>query len=205
MRSVLQATQTICAEKILRIKPLPQGGYTIPEGNLFPKYSKTSRPEIYAMGCRNPYRIHVDQQTGYLYWGDVGQNTELNPARGPISYDEFHQAKGPGFFGWPYFAGNNQPYTDFDFETNMNGTFYDSLKPINNSRNNTGDTLLPPAQPAFIWYSYAEDSSQFQHLGSGVNRLLPGRFIANRKRVMPTLYRNIMTASGLLPNGCAIG
>lgn len=153
--------------KILRIKPLPEGGYTIPAGNLFPKDSKTSRPEIYAMGCRNPYRIHVDQQTGYLYWGDVGQNTELNPARGPISYDEFHQAKGPGFFGWPYFAGNNQPYTDFDFETNVNGAFYDSLKPVNLSRNNTGDTVLPPAQPAFIWYSYAEDSSRFQHLGSG--------------------------------------
>ena len=136
--------------KILRIKPLPDGGYTIPGGNLFPKNSKTSRPEIYAMGCRNPYRIHVDQQTGYLYWGDVGQNTELNPARGPISYDEFHQAKAPGFFGWPYFAGNNQPYTDYNWETNVNGPFFDSLRPINNSRNNTGDTLLPPAQSAFI-------------------------------------------------------
>jgi len=24
------------------------------------------------MGNRNPYRISVDQHTGYLYWGEVG-------------------------------------------------------------------------------------------------------------------------------------
>lgn len=153
--------------KILRIKPKNNGTYSIPTGNLFSKDSKNSKPEIYAMGCRNPYRIQVDQQTGILYWGDVGQNTEDNPSRGPISYDEFHQAKSPGFFGWPYFAGNNRPYTDFDFATNLNGEFFDPLKPINNSKNNTGNKILPPAQGALIWYSYEEDTTVFKNLGSG--------------------------------------
>jgi cytochrome c len=152
--------------KILRIKPEADGTYSIPEGNLFPKDVKDARPEIYAMGCRNPYRITVDEKTGYLYWGDVGQNTEDNPARGPISYDEFHQAKGPGFFGWPYFAGDNQPYADFDFATEKVGPFFDPLHPRNESPNNTGLRDLPPATGALIWYSY-DSSKVFQALGTG--------------------------------------
>jgi cytochrome c len=152
--------------KILRIKPGTNGSYIIPDGNLFAKNGLKGKPEIYVMGCRNPYRVTVDQRTGYVYWGDVGQNTENNPSRGPISYDEFHQAKGPGFYGWPYFAGNNEAYTDFDFETGVNGPFFDQLRPVNKSPNNTGDSILPPAKPAFIWYSYGE-SPDFKHLGTG--------------------------------------
>jgi cytochrome c len=153
--------------KILRITPGVNGSYSIPNGNLFPNGGATKgKPEIYAMGCRNPYRLTVDQRTGFVYWGDVGQNTENNPSRGPISWDEFHQAKTPGFYGWPYFAGNNQPYTHFDFATEVNGPFYDVLRPVNKSPNNTGDTILPPAKPAFIWYSYGE-STEFKNLGTG--------------------------------------
>lgn len=160
--------------KILRIKPLMDttsvdtdgAAYSIPEGNLFPKDGSKGKPEIYAMGCRNPYRIHVDQKTGYLYWGDVGQNTENNPARGPVSYDEYHQAKGPGFFGWPYFAGDNQPYADFDFARNKIGPFFDPQHPVNDSPNNTGSRELPPAQSALIWYSY-DESRVFKNLGTG--------------------------------------
>jgi cytochrome c len=152
--------------KILRIKPEADGSYSIPDGNLFPRDDKNSRPEIYAMGCRNPYRVSVDKKTGYVYWGDVGQNTEDNPKRGPISYDEFHQAKEPGFFGWPYFAGDNKPYADFDFATEKIGPFFDPLHPRNESPNNTGRRDLPPAQGALIWYSY-DSSKVFENLGTG--------------------------------------
>src|SRR5690606_60223 len=58
--------------KILRIKILSDGSYEVPEGNLFPKGTQKTKPEIYVMGNRNPYRISVDQKTGFLYWGDVG-------------------------------------------------------------------------------------------------------------------------------------
>ena len=40
--------------KILRIHPEKDGSYTIPEGNLFPKGTPKTRPEIYTMGHRNP-------------------------------------------------------------------------------------------------------------------------------------------------------
>src|SRR5690606_33747247 len=58
--------------KILRITPQPDGTYTIPEGNLFPPGTPQTRPEIYTMGHRNPYRISVDKHTGFVYWGDIG-------------------------------------------------------------------------------------------------------------------------------------
>jgi cytochrome c len=161
--------------KILRIKPEPDGSISIPGGNLFPVNTPNTRPEIYAMGARNPYRITVDSKTGWLYWGDVGQNTIDNPARGPISYDEFHQAKKPGFFGWPYFAGNNQPYADFDFETEKIGPFFNPLKPENNSPNNTGLINLPPAESALIWYSY-DESKNFKNLGTGGKSPIAGPF-----------------------------
>jgi cytochrome c len=161
--------------KVLRIKPEPDGTFSIPEGNLFPKNTPKTRPEIYAMGLRNPYRITVDPKTGWLYWGDVGQNTIDDPARGPISYDEWHQAKKPGFFGWPYLAGDNKPYADFDFATEKTGPFSDPKKPVNNSPNNTGLRDLPPAVSALIWYSY-DESKEFKNLGTGGKSPIAGPF-----------------------------
>ncbi len=152
--------------KILRIHIEADGSYTIPDGNLFEQGNPMARAEIYAMGCRNPYRISVDAKRDWLFWGDVGQNTINNPARGPVSYDEWHVATKAGFFGWPYFAGPSSPYADFDFETEKVGAFFDPKNPINNSVNNTGLKELPPAINALIWYSY-DDSKLFKHLGTG--------------------------------------
>lgn len=152
--------------KILRIHIEPDGTYTIPEGNLFSEGDSLARPEIYVMGCRNPYRISVDAKRGWLFWGDVGQNTIDNPARGPISYDEWNVAREAGFFGWPYFAGPNAAYADFNFATNETGAFFDPRSPVNASVNNTGMRDLPPAKGALIWYSY-DESKDFQHLGTG--------------------------------------
>ena len=58
--------------KILRIHPEPDGTYTIPPGNLFPPGTAKTLPEIYIMGCRNPFRFSIDEKTGWLFWGDVG-------------------------------------------------------------------------------------------------------------------------------------
>jgi len=138
--------------KILRIKPTQEGKYTIPTGNLFPVGTPKTRPEIYVMGCRNPYRISVDPETNFLYWGKVGPDSGNNSERGPRGYDEINQARKAGNFGWPYFSGDNKPYADFDFSTQRVGAQYNPKKPINRSPNNTGLKNLPPAQPAFWHY-----------------------------------------------------
>jgi len=161
--------------KVLRIHPEPDGTYTIPEGNLFPKGMAQTRPEIYVMGCRNPYRIAVNPKTSVLYWGEIGPDAGKDSTQGPRGYDEFNQAKKAGNFGWPYFVGNNYAYPKWDFATKTAGPKFDPKAPVNNSPNNTGLKTLPPAQPAMIWYPYAA-STEFPELGLGGRSAMCGEF-----------------------------
>ncbi len=102
--------------KILRVKPKAEGGYEIPKGNLFPPGTPGTRPEIYVMGNRNPFRISLDAKTGYLYWGEVGPDAGgTSEKRGPGGHDEINQARKAGFFGWPLFVGDNKAYARVDF------------------------------------------------------------------------------------------
>src|SRR3954469_8402505 len=82
--------------KILRIHPEDDGTYTIPEGNLFAKGTPKTRPEIYIMGDRNPWRVSLDSKTGWLYWGEVGPDAAVDSIWGSRGYDEFNRAKKPG-------------------------------------------------------------------------------------------------------------
>lgn len=151
--------------KILRIHPEDDGSYTIPAGNLFPEGTPKTRAEIYTMGHRNPWRISIDNKTGYIYWGEVGPDASEDSDQGPRGYDEFNQAKEAGFFGWPYFIGDNQAYADYDYETDSIYGFFDLKNPVNTSPNNTGITNLPTPQKAFFWYPYAY-SEEFPLMGS---------------------------------------
>lgn len=159
--------------KVLRIRPLADGTYEIPAGNLFPADGSQGRPEIYVMGCRNPYRISIDPKRNFLYWGEVGPDAQVDSSRGPRGYDEVNQARKAGFFGWPYFVGNNYPYRDVDFATQKLGDWFDPAKPVNTSPNNKGPQALPPAQPAFIWYPYAV-SPDFPIVGTGGRNAMAG-------------------------------
>lgn len=160
---------------ILRIKPTAEGTYTIPEGNLLPKDGSKGRPEIYIKGCRNPFRIAIDSKRNWLYWGDVGPDaSEDHPERGPRGHDEVNQARKAGYFGWPYFVGNNKPYLKINYATGVSDpAFFDPNAPKNTSPNNTGPQDLPPAQPAFIYYPYAE-SRDFPLLEKGGRNAMAG-------------------------------
>ena len=179
--------------KIIRIHPNADGTYDVPDGNLFPKGTANTKPEIYVMGTRNPYRISVDKKTGYLYWGDVGPDSgKDSTGRGPRSYDEFNEARKPGYYGWPYFVGDNQAYWKFDFAANTPGEKFDPANPINNSPNNTGLHELPPAQKPLIWYPY-EPSREFPLLGTGGRSAMAGPVFysddfVNAKRKFPDYY-----------------
>ncbi|NUQ19835.1 MAG: c-type cytochrome, partial [Gemmatimonadaceae bacterium] len=182
--------------KILRIHPEPDGTYTIPAGNLFPPGTAKTRPEIYTMGHRNPYRIAVDAHTGFLYWGDVGPDAPVDSVgRGPRGYDEVNQARRAGNFGWPYFIADNKSYikTEFiDSVTVKSGHPFDPVRPLNHSPNNTGLTELPPAQNAFIWYPYAA-SPEFPLVGSGGRAAMAGPVyhredFASAARPFPAYY-----------------
>lgn len=160
--------------KINRIHPEPNGTVTIPKGNLFPPGTPNTRPEIYVMGNRNPFRINIDQKNGNLYWGEVGPDAGgPSETRGPAGFDEVNQARQAGFFGWPYFVGDNKAYRLWDFATKTAGDKFDAAKPINNSPFNTGIQNLPAAQPAFIYYP-ASPSTKFPVVGSGGRTAMAG-------------------------------
>lgn len=161
--------------KILRIHPEPDGTYTIPQGNLFPQGTSNTRPEIYVMGCRNPYRIAVDTASSILYWGEVGPDAGQDSRHGPRGYDEINQARTAGNYGWPYFVGNNKAYNDSNFATRQTGALYDVKGATNNSPNNTGEQLLPPPRPAMIWYPYNR-SDEFPMLADGGRCAMGGPF-----------------------------
>ena len=177
--------------KILRIKVNEDGSYAIPEGNLFAKGTAKTRPEIYTMGHRNPYRISVDSKRGYVYWGDVGPDARGDQlaTRGPRGYDEMNQAREAGNFGWPLFIGDNKPYVDYDYATGKSGASFNPNKPINDSKNNTGLTELPPAQAAYTFYPYAE-TSEFPQLTTGGRNAMAG----------PTYYSDEYPNGGGLPS-----
>ncbi len=160
--------------KILRIKPEPNGSYSIPKGNLFEDNDPLTRPEIYVMGCRNPYRISVDSKRGWLFWGDVGPDAKSDlPERGPRGHDEFNVAMTAGYYGWPLFVGDNKAYQDYSFKSNKSSGAFDPKKPINDSENNTGLRELPPARPAKIFYPYA-NSPEFPQLKNGGRNAMAG-------------------------------
>ncbi|MDH6546192.1 glucose/arabinose dehydrogenase [Streptomyces sp. SAI-041] len=140
--------------KVLRIKVNADGTYSVPSGNLFAPGTAKTRPEIYAMGFRNPFRMSVDKATGIVYLGDYGPDAgTAAPGRGPEGQVEFNRITQAGNYGWPYCTGNNDAYTDYDFATNTSGSTFSCSAPKNTSPRNTGLTDLPPARPAWIPYS----------------------------------------------------
>jgi glucose/arabinose dehydrogenase len=170
--------------KVLRIKPLPFGDeeepepgpgstYEIPEGNLFPPGAfpgGKTRPEIYSMGHRNPYRVMVDPLTGWAWVGEIGPDGPNidDPAKGVRGHDEVNLIKGPGNFGWPFAIADNQPYIKGEFESSVypeTGAPFDLENLQNLSQFNTGLIDLPPARPALVYYS--ADGQQ-----TGLSRIL---------------------------------
>ncbi|MEN8654438.1 ThuA domain-containing protein [Streptomyces sp. 21So2-11] len=153
--------------KVLRIAPQTDGTYTVPEGNLFAPGTDKTRPEIYAMGMRNPFRITTDPLSGALMVADYGPDArQAKPDRGPEGTVEYTRVTKAGNFGWPYCIGNNTPFNEYDFATQTSGAKFDCGALVNDSPNNTGLRELPPAQPATVWHGYSA-SAEFPEVGTG--------------------------------------
>jgi glucose/arabinose dehydrogenase len=92
--------------KLIRIRPNPNGGYSIPADNPF-RDRPGARPEIYAYGLRNPYRFSFDRRRGDLTIGDVGQDEieEIDFVRGRSGG---RAALGGYNFGWDTFEGRSR-------------------------------------------------------------------------------------------------
>lgn len=98
--------------KILRIDPAPRGdsAYTVPDDNPFVD-APGSRPEVWTIGVRNPWRFSFDSETGDLWIADVGQGAveEIDV----LSADADGAAAGRGAsLGWSAFEGDQRTNED---------------------------------------------------------------------------------------------
>ncbi|HZB30201.1 MAG TPA: PQQ-dependent sugar dehydrogenase [Streptosporangiaceae bacterium] len=153
--------------KLLRIRVNPGGGYRIPSGNLFGPGTPRTRPEIYAMGLRNPFRFAVDRDTGAVYLADYSPDaTQPDPRRGPAGHGRWTVVDRPANYGWPYCATPDLPYVDHDFAAGQSGGPFDCRRPVNTSPNNTGLTRLPPVRAPEVWYTF-DTPEPFPELGTG--------------------------------------
>jgi uncharacterized repeat protein (TIGR03806 family) len=95
-----QRIDTLLA-KVLRIDvDHPDEGktYSVPKDNPFIGM-KDARPETWAFGFRNPWRIHCDAKTGHIWVGNNGQDL----------WEQIYFVKPGDNFGWSVFEGS-QPF-----------------------------------------------------------------------------------------------
>ncbi|MDA0138859.1 ThuA domain-containing protein [Solirubrobacter deserti] len=189
--------------KVLRIAPkmgeiaadaAPELGatYDVPEGNLFPVGSANARPEIYAMGFRQPFTLHTDPANPGL----VGVGEYCNDARtdredrGFAGVCEWNLVDKPANHGWPFCAGDNSApntATRWDYQNaRSTGQKYDcSLDQIPSDINWApegqapapatfqGRHQIPKPEKATIWKKYDEatagkqNPADFGDLGKG--------------------------------------
>ncbi|MFE9313095.1 ThuA domain-containing protein [Streptomyces sp. NPDC088353] len=190
------------------------GAYTVPAGNLFPAGKDKTRPEIYAMGFRNPFRIQVDEN-------DVAYVTDYSPDsqtpqnfRGPAGTGRVEIVRKPANYGWPLCYRTDLPYYRWDFNTS---TPLDSPPktfecdnpdrgPQNDSRWNLsgGPTVEPgleygpPITNPDIWYSFTPENRADNPIGTPCLAYYNGSGATTCPRLFPELG-----TGGVGPHGAA--
>jgi uncharacterized repeat protein (TIGR03806 family) len=101
---VVGQDMTSLLAKVLRIDvdhPDPGKGYAVPRDNPF-MGMKGARPEIWAYGLRNPWRMTVDQKTGHLWVGQNGQDL----------WEQAYLVKKGENYGWSVMEGSHPFYAN---------------------------------------------------------------------------------------------
>ncbi len=184
--------------KILRIRVRSGGGYSVPAGNLFRPGTARTKPEIYAMGFRNPFRMAVDKKSNNVYVGDYSPDAQApDPERGPQGTGRWMLVDRPGNYGWPYCMTRTIGYVDYDFATGESGEEFPCPNPVNESPNNTGRRVLPEIVQPDVYYSYpANDFGLFPELledrgGDGIGPMGGPAYDFNARSRSETKWPNV--------------
>ncbi len=202
--------------KLVRIKPLatirsnakPGVGttYEIPDGNMFAPGTPHTRPEIFAMGFRQPFTVHTDPKNpGSVVVGEFCHDNSANQAdRAPAGTCEWNLVDKPGFFGWPFCVGDNSTIntmTRWNYAGNLStGQRYDCSKedlPSDIEWAPAGQAAAPPtfqgrsvipgpAKPATVWRKYPGNEGEqnpmdFGDLSAGGQQPITGPVYRHRE------------------------
>jgi PKD repeat protein/type 1 glutamine amidotransferase len=197
--------------KVLRIKVSEDGSYTIPAGNMFGVGTAKTRPEIYAMGFRNPFRIQVDSNdVAYVTDYSPDSNTPQN-FRGPAGTGRVEIVRKPSNYGWPLCYSPDLPYYRWNFNTSTpldaTPTAHTCNDPNRGPQNTSrwvrdgGPTVeagleyAPPIERPDIWYSYRDNANP--PLGTPCLASYDGS-----NGTCPQLFPELFTG-GVAPHGAA--
>lgn len=135
--------------KLLRIQVGSTGTYTVPADNPFVG-NAAMRPEIWAIGLRNPWRFTFDRVTGGLYIADVGQS-----AFEEVNYEPPGHPGGSNY-GWVHMEGP-RCYPALDLACDRSGL----TMPVTWYEHNDGDrsitggevfrSLAPGQAPVYLY------------------------------------------------------
>ncbi len=196
--------------KVLRIRVGENGGYSVPNGNLFRRGTSQTRAEIYAMGLRNPFRFSVNKTNGDIYMADYSPDASAaDPARGPEGHGRWMLIRQPGNYGWPYCVTPTIGYVDYDFtpDAPQSGQEFNcSGRVVNDSRNNTGQRVLPPVVQPDVYYSFGgstgEANALFPELmeqagGNGVSPMAGPAYQFDRTNRSPNRFPRVFDGQPL--------
>jgi PKD repeat protein len=215
------------------------GAYTIPAGNLrdyakanYPavanqaNYDAKFRPEIYAMGFRNPFRIQVDENdVAYISDYSPDSNTPQR-GRGPSGVGRFEIVRKPSNYGYPLCYSSTLGYNRWIFQEFAPGTTTVGVPRDNPPANDCGNpaglpnesrwvrdggpafepglALTPPVSDPEIWYSY-RDNNATAPLGTpcaAYYAVTPGPTAPGSTTECPRLFPELYTG-GVAPHGIA--
>ncbi|TMQ35708.1 MAG: hypothetical protein E6K70_00745, partial [Planctomycetota bacterium] len=100
--NIVGQDMTTLLAKVLRIDvdhPEPGKGYSVPKDNPFVG-QQGARPETWAYGLRNPWRMTVDHRTGHLWVGQNGQDL----------WEQAFLVKRGDNYGWSVMEGSHPFY-----------------------------------------------------------------------------------------------
>ena len=191
--------------KILRITVAADGSYTVPDGNLFEDDDALTRPEIYAMGFRNPFRITLDENDDAYITDYSPDSSTPQVFRGPAGTGRMMVVREPANYGWPLCYSPELPYYPWNFNTSTPlltppepfECDNPSQGPENTSRWNTGLTTPPPISEPEMWYSF-QDNNPTSPLGTPC----PAYYTVDPPGTCPQLFPELLTG-GVGPHGAA--
>jgi PKD repeat protein len=193
------------------------GAYNVPSGNLFALGTAKTRPEVYAMGFRNPFRLQVDE-TGVAYVTDYSPDSST-PAlnRGPAGTGRVEIVRKPANYGWPVCYRTDLEYYRWDFNLSApldsTPTKHEcsdpATGPVNESRWNVGGgpsvepglVNTPPITNPDVWYSFSPENQAVNPIGTPCSAYYDGA-LPPAERVCPRLFPELGTGN-VGPHGAA--